>query len=182
MWVGLVYSTQQVADTLKIGRSTVNKYARSLEDEGYNFKKGENDRRAFTEHDLIMFRALVDLLDRGVQYDSAISTIALRYNTNQDAHLPVAVNEPNTAQLGHVEAQLEAVMSAISSLSDRVDCIIDERVKHEVAVATEQLNTQIAELSDQLRESQDVANEKLDTVLSRLDRYERLPWWKFWRK
>lgn len=184
MWIGHVYTTQQIADTLSIGRSTVNKYARSLEDQGYAFTKGENGRRAFTEHDLIMFRALLELMDRGVKYDLAISTIVSRYAMNPDTKSSV-VSSQNVS----MESKLNDLTVAVQMLSERVESIIDDRVKSEVSLATERLNTQIPALSDQLRDSQEKAEvvahetgEKLDTLLSRLDKYERLPWWKFWKK
>lgn len=182
MWVGHVYSTQQVADILDIGRSTVNKYARSLEDASYEFKKGDNDRRAFTEHDLVMFRALVDLLSRGVQYDSAIKSITERYKTNPDSHyMPIASMTYSTNYVD-VDKKLDAVMLAIQSLSNRIDDVIDERVRSEVAAATEQLHRQVNDVAEQIQIAKESTDEKLDVLLSRIETHgKRLPWWKFWK-
>ncbi|EJW14370.1 hypothetical protein M5X02_01710 [Paenibacillus alvei] len=182
MWVGHVYSTQQVADILDIGRSTVNKYARSLEDAGYEFKKGDNDWRAFTEHDLVMFRALVELLSRGVQYDDGIRSIAERYKTNPDNHyMPIAAM-PDSTNFVEVKEQLDAVMLAIQSLNNRIDNVIDARVKSEVAAATEQLHNQVNDVAEQIRMAKDSTDEKLDVLLSRMETHgRRSPWWKFWK-
>ena len=128
-----MYSTQQVADTLNIGRSTVNKYARGLEKANYNFKKDEKVQRAFTEHDLVMFRALVELLSRCVHYDSAIKAISMRYKTDPDSHyVPIAAITDST-NFVKMEEHPSAVMLAIQSLSKRIDKTIDTRVKSEVA-------------------------------------------------
>lgn len=177
-WVGHVYSTQQISDVLKVGRSTVNKYARSLEDAGYVFKKDENDWRAFTEHDLIMFRALVELLSRGVHYDSAIFSIVERYHTDSDRHyLPVAAISSSNTFL-NLEEKFDAIVFAIQSLSN----CIDERVKSEVASATDQLCIQVNDMAEQVRETRESMDEKLDTLLCRIEKHgKRIPWWKFWK-
>jgi biotin operon repressor len=182
MWIGHVYSTQQIADMLDIGRSTVNKYARNLEDMGYEFKKADNEWRAFTEHDLIMFRALVELLARGVRYDSAILSIVERYKTNPNSHhMPVAATL-DSSNFIKMEEHLDAVMFAIQSLSKRIDETIDARVKSEVAAATAQLSTQVDNVAEQIRITKESTDEKLNILLSRTETHGRcLPWWKFWK-
>lgn len=182
MWIGHVYSTQQIADNLDIGRSTVNKYARSLEDAGYEFKKDDKDRRAFTEHDLVMFGALVELLSRGVHYDGAIKAITERYKTDPDSHyMPIAALTDST-NFVEVKEQLDAVMLAIQSLNNRIDDVIDARVKSEVAAATEQLHNQVNDVAEQIRMAKDSTDEKLDVLLSRMETHgRRWPWWKFWK-
>jgi len=53
----------------------VNKYARTLEEAGYAFAKDEKEHRAFVNHDKVAFCALLDFLNRGIEYQSAINAV-----------------------------------------------------------------------------------------------------------
>lgn len=57
----------------------VNKYARTLEEAGYAFAKDEKEHRAFVDHEIVAFRALLDFLNHGVEYQSAINAVVEQY-------------------------------------------------------------------------------------------------------
>jgi AcrR family transcriptional regulator len=76
------FTTQQVADNLGIGKSTLNKYSRSLEEAGYSFFKDDSDRRAYLERDLIALRGLKEMLTKNVEYDSAIKAICSKHSSD----------------------------------------------------------------------------------------------------
>lgn len=167
-----VYNTQRVATLLNIGRSTVNRYCRSLEDAGYVFMK-ENNYRSFTEHDLSAFRSLIELLARGMEYDTAIHNVFERYNSKTNSvSLAVAAHTSSDQQNQEVailNQKMDELLSAVSMLSERMELIIDERVKIEVAATTFHINQQVKEISEEIREVQIRTDQKLNEVLTRME-------------
>lgn len=171
-----VYNTNRVATLLSIGRSTVNRYCRSLEDVGYVFMK-ENSYRSFTEHDLSAFRSLIELLARGMDYDNAILTVFERYNSKSNS-VSLAVAAHTNSDQQHQEVailnqKMDELLRSVSMLSDRMDQIIDERVRSEVAVATSHINHQVEEITEEIREVQIRSNQKLDEILTRMETHGR---------
>jgi predicted transcriptional regulator len=158
--IKIVYETHQVANLLQIGRSTVNKYARSMEEQGYVFMKDGKQRRSYIEHDLVVFRALVELLSKGVEYDSAIKSIVARYKRYSGSE-PVAV-------IATSDSSYE-----IATLNDKLDKLIQvvSQLQHGV---NEQIRSEVSELEQQIKEiacSVEQNNEKLDVALSRLEKH-----------
>ncbi|MDC3422861.1 DNA-binding protein, partial [Aquibacillus koreensis] len=56
----VVYDTKQVAELLDVASSTVRKYCDYLEKSGYDFHKNEHGHRGFFDHDVIVFRKLIE--------------------------------------------------------------------------------------------------------------------------
>ncbi|VTR24368.1 Uncharacterised protein [Actinobacillus pleuropneumoniae] len=175
--LNFVYTTVQVANVLNIGRSTVNKYARSLEDAGYAFVKDDKERRAFTDHDIIAFRALLDLLDRGVEYASAINAVVERYKPYaRSDSLAVVATPDSRSDVAMLNAKVDELVQAVSLLSSKIDEIVDERVRDQVAAAASGISDQVNQVleevrSDQARTHQNLekTNEKLDVLVSRIE-------------
>lgn len=168
--LNFVYSTVQVATLLNIGRSTVNKYARSLEDAGYVFTKDEKDRRGFTDHDIIAFKALVDLLVRGAEYESAVNSTVSRYSKAENSDsLAVVATPDSSTEVAMLHAKMDDLLSAVGMLSTKIDQIVDERVRIEVAAASEGINTQVTQVLDEIRKAQDRTDQKLDEISSRVE-------------
>jgi len=107
----------------------------------------ENSYRSFTEHDVSAFRSLIELLARAVDYDNAIITVFEKYNIKSNSvSLAVAAHTYSDQQHQEVailNQKMDELLSSVSMLSERMDQIIDERVKSEVAVATSQKETLI---------------------------------------
>lgn len=168
--INFVYSTVQVATLLNIGRSTVNKYARSLEDAGYVFTKDEKDRRGFTDHDIIAFKGLVDLLVRGAEYESAVNATVERYSKALNSESVAVVATPDSStEVAMLHAKMDDLLSAVAMLSGKIDQIVDERVRIEVAAASEGINTQVTQVLDEIRKAQDRTDQKLDEISSRVE-------------
>ncbi|MGP3788614.1 MULTISPECIES: hypothetical protein [Paenibacillus] len=168
--LNFVYSTVQLATTLKIGRSTVNKYARSLESAGYVFMKDEKEHRAFTDHDIIAFKALIDLLTRGAEYDSAVEATVSSYSrTNNSDSVALVATSDSKPEIAMLNAKVDDLISAVAMLSGKIDQIVDERVRIEVAAASEGINTQVTQVLDEIRKAQDRTDQKLDDIASRVE-------------
>ncbi|KAA8787850.1 hypothetical protein EC604_28925 [Paenibacillus amylolyticus] len=168
--LNFVYSTVQVATLLNIGRSTVNKYARSLEEAGYVFTKDEKDRRGFTDHDIIAFKALVDLLTRGAEYESAISSVVARYSSVENSDSTAIVATPDSSkEVAMLHAKMDDLLKAVAMLSNKIDQVVDERVRIEVAAASEGINTQVTQVLNEIQQAQVRADRKLDEIASRVE-------------
>ncbi|MBX4152305.1 hypothetical protein [Paenibacillus lautus] len=168
--LNFVYSTVQVANVLNIGRSTVNKYARSLEDAGYAFVKDDKERRAFTDHDIIAFRALLDLLDRGVEYASAINAVVERYKPYaRSDSLAVVATPDSRPDVAMLNAKVDELVQAVSLLSSKIDKIVDERVRDQVAAAASGISDQVNQVLEEVRSERIQTNEKLDVLASRIE-------------
>lgn len=59
--VQAVYSSSDVAGTLKLQESTLRKYSLILEKNGYEFLKNEHGHRAFFDHDIIVLKKFIEL-------------------------------------------------------------------------------------------------------------------------
>jgi DNA-binding transcriptional MerR regulator len=89
--VETTYWAKEVADTLGIANSTLRKWCRLLEEGGYRFIRDQQERRAFTEHDVLMLRSFYELTqDKGVSLDSAVNLVISRFQREaiQDGSLP----------------------------------------------------------------------------------------------
>ncbi|WP_145950340.1 hypothetical protein [Paenibacillus sp. Y412MC10] len=168
--LNFVYSTVQIATMLNIGRSTVNKYARSLEEAGYVFRKDEKDHRAFVNHDVVAFRGLLDLLSRGVEYGSAVNSIVEQYYVPENSEESLAVvATPSRSEVATLNAKVDQLIQAVATLASQVEQIVDDRVKSEVAAATASLGDQVNQVVQEVRLAQQQTDRKLDEVISRVE-------------
>ena len=167
-----LYSTSQLATTLNIGRSTVNKYARSLEEAGYEFLKDGNGYRTYAEHDIIAFRALAELLVRGVDYGRAIIDTVARYKPNSRSEavvLPATLHSVQDAAM--LAAKVDELLHIMGQLNGKISDIVDERVRNEVAAATAGINDQVHEVLNEVRVAQERTEQQLNDLGSRIDQH-----------
>ncbi|MBM7645411.1 DNA-binding transcriptional MerR regulator [Scopulibacillus daqui] len=78
------YWTREVANMIGIKEGTVRKYARLLEENGYQFHRNEHDQREFLEHDVtIMEQIKVISKEQGMTLENAIKAV-IGKNQDQD--------------------------------------------------------------------------------------------------
>jgi hypothetical protein len=71
--------TKEVAETLEIGTSTLRKWALALENQGYEFVRGEKNSRAFLERDIVVLRRMKELIQNaGMTTDAAVKVALSR--------------------------------------------------------------------------------------------------------
>lgn len=169
-----LYNTAQLATTLNIGRSTVNKYTRSLEDAGYEYLKDGYGHRSYAEHDIIALRALLELLARGVDYGSAIKDIVARYKPiPRSESLDLTATSGSSQQVAIADATLIAkideLMYVVSQLNGKINEIVDERVRSEVAAATAGISGQVHEVLVEVRAAQERTEMQFNELASRIE-------------
>lgn len=175
------YTTVQVATALNIGRSTVNKYARSLEEAGYYFVKDDKERRTFVDHDIVAFRAFLDLLHRGVEYDRAVKATVERYKWHEHSDaLALSATPGSSADIATLNAKVDEMTQAMVMLTEKIDQIVDERVRSEVAAAAAGIGNQVNEVLGEVRAAQDRTDQKVDELLTRAELHgKRKRFWIF---
>lgn len=167
-----LYSTAQVATTLDIGRSTVNKYVRSLEEEGYDFLRDSNNNRTYREHDIIVLRALVELLSRGVEYRRAINSIVERYKPLvRSESVDLVATSGSSHDLASISAKIEALTLIVGQLNEQINAVVDERVRSEVTAAAADLSGQVHGVLQEVRAAQERTEQQLSDLGSRIDQH-----------
>lgn len=76
------YSSSEVSGVLQIASSTLRKWCLILEDHGYAFIRDDQDRRLFTDSDVIALTAFKDLTQgKSVGLNSAASVVVSKYSS-----------------------------------------------------------------------------------------------------
>lgn len=86
------YSTKEVSMSLDIGTSTLRKWCLALEENGYEFIKGENGRRLFVERDLVALRYFQKLV-KGENFSlkNAAKVITSKYHSDPSESVTTSV-------------------------------------------------------------------------------------------
>lgn len=174
--INYIYNTKQIANTLKISRSTVNKYARSLEKFGYEFKKNINNWRIFSKYDLIVFYSLIELLSQGIYYNNAIILTIKKYKINLNINYSSINFTINNNKLLEIEAKLNFIILTIQSLSVH----INENIKKEILPTLNKINNHpITTKKNQTKT--ELINKNINKSLSRSKKYKKYNLWsKLW--
>lgn len=92
------YWARDIASFLDISSSTLRKWCLLLEEQGYIFIRDDNDRRAFTERDVIALKKLKELTKDGtMSLENASIAISSQYQhsvTTDGTHVIESVNQP----------------------------------------------------------------------------------------
>lgn len=164
------YWSREIAANLGIANSTLRKWCRELEAQGYRFARDEHQRRAFTEHDAVVMRYVKELAhDRGVSLESAAKAVIERFGHDalrSVAHSDTEVSERYGSAMQRLEKHIEQQENFNKELLRQLD---EQR--------------RFIEESLQRRDDQLIATmrEMLETR-KQLAAAEQRRWWKFWNR
>jgi hypothetical protein len=121
------YWSRDIVGILGIGDSTLRKWCRIIEAQGYHFIRDDQERRAFTEHDVIMFRSFKELTqEKGLALDSAAKAVVARFDRGASRYVaPTAMTEFRRHDsdmqklIEHVHHQDEFNKALVSRLDDQ---------------------------------------------------------------
>lgn len=163
------YAAQNVAETLDIGRSTLNKYSRSLEEQGYIFAKDDRGNRAYTEHDIVALRYFISLLSKNIAYEKAIRTTADKYGRFIEGALNVASSDMNSDKIPvdtGKSVNSAAIFEEVAALRSDVDKLI-EMNRLLVQQLQDERETRLQITADSEATAEKRVNEILDAALER---------------
>lgn len=146
--IELTITAQKVAESLGIGRSTLNKYSRSLEEAGYIFIKDDRGNRAYTERDIITLRHTITLLSKGITYEKAMSDAALKY-ARIPALEPVAMGDT----INYENRTITEKNSNSTAMFEGFKQELKAEIESQVAAATESLRNDNEDLKSILQET-----------------------------
>ncbi len=141
-----VYWTREVAELLGVKEGTIRKYARLLEDRGYNFHRNDHDQRGFFDKDVIILRKIQELSkSKSMTLDDAANAIISMNPPNNLAPITPPVTDENE----HYITRYENVMSVLQGLTQE-----NSELKQMLSVISEQ----IEQLHVELKESKQALN------------------------
>ena len=83
-----IYSSKDVAKRLSVESVTVRKYAQMLEEQGYEFKRDNNNWRQYSEDDIEYLKHILSMRKMGKSLDESIEHIASLYRVNMSIRKP----------------------------------------------------------------------------------------------
>lgn len=168
-----VYSSSDVAVTLKIQESTLRKYCLILEKNGYEFLKNENGHRAFFDADSIVLKKFIELKNGSdmTLEQAAKSVVAWKKGTD--------ITERDTEESRYV-ARYNDLIEEFTSFKENQENFNKELLN--------QLRKQQEYISDKLEERDQklmlTLKETLETkrqLAIASAEVSKKKWWKFWK-
>lgn len=194
--IELTITAQKIAETLAIGRSTLNKYSRSLEEAGYIFIKDERGNRAYMERDIVALRHAISLLGKGVLYDKAMADAASKYvrtsiamgSTESTETSVVSTNKDNNSAMLSMRQELTAEI--VNAVNHATESLHEENAElrsilKETLIRLDEMNSQktiAAGIDNQRDERERLRDEKLTEVLREIRETKQQANKPFWQR
>lgn len=150
------YSSKDVAKRLSVEPVTIRKYSQMLEEQGYSFKKDNNNWRQYSEDDIVFLEYICNMRNMGKSLDESVQHVASLYRLNLSIEKPdTALQEPKKQLLNFIQNQQEFNQKIL------------ERLELQEQRQTERdQNLMLALCESQEAKQQIAASQK--------------KWWKFW--
>lgn len=155
-------ATKDIAEILKIEAVTVRKYARSLEDAGYNVKHDANGRREYSDTDVTALRELQALRERtGLTVDKCAEVVAARHRGASEG-VTLATNDVDRKTIEQYEERYNEMVKLIESTNEQNERILKR---------FEDQNNNISVILREVLETRRLISAKNEKK-----------WWEFWKK
>ncbi|PFT90932.1 hypothetical protein COK81_15880 [Bacillus thuringiensis] len=159
-----VYWTREVAELLGVKEGTIRKYARLLEERGYNFHRNDHDQRGFFDKDVMILKKIQELSkNKSMTLDDAANTIVSMYSNKN----LTPITPPATAENTHNITRYEHIMEAFQTLTQEnnelkkilgtisSEILEQRQLLEEQSQKIEQLHTELKKNKQQLNASQE---------------------------
>lgn len=134
------YWANQVADSLNISTSTLRKYCLILEEAGYKFLRGDNQRRAFTQKDIRTLRMFQEIAqNKNTTLEDAakhvlkqsithadIKSVMNKINSDENYVMLQNVTDQLLEQNKLLHQQLEMIMKEVAITKEKMEEFITE--------------------------------------------------------
>ncbi|MBJ8055043.1 MerR family transcriptional regulator [Bacillus cereus] len=155
-----VYWTREVAELLGVKEGTIRKYARLLEDRGYNFHRNDHDQRGFFDKDVIILRKIQELRKSKSMTleDAANAIISMNPNNNLAPITPPVTdeNKHHITRYDNVMNALQTLTQENSELKQILGAISDEMIEQKKLL--QEQSQKIEQLHTELKESKQALN------------------------
>lgn len=178
------YWPREVADLLDISESTLRKYCLILEEKGYKFLRGDNNRRAYLDRDVIALRKFMELSQNKniTLEDAAVAVVSMVLD-----HTVTSITHADTQQLSPPYRLIQRFESWDLKLDELIRYNEQRDREHRELIAQnerlqqelERVKCEVASTHDKL----DSISQQMETVITetRTERHRRKSWWRFWK-
>lgn len=116
------YWTNEIAEMVGVSDSTIRKWCIELEKNGYQFMKGVNDSRAFTEQDLFTIRRFQNMLkENKLTKESAAVLIVEQSKQRGNAGTPPVQVQNNVSPIQVLAVQLKAFQERFEEMATTIE-------------------------------------------------------------
>lgn len=147
------YWGKEIAQILQIGDSTLRKWCLALENQGYEFMRGQHNSRAFVERDLLILRRMRELIQtKGITLETASEIVISRMNQSEGTR-PVPEENKEEEQVFSVvpSVRQNELLLEILERQER----LEQQNKQLIAQLEERDRNRDKQLMEALRESQE---------------------------
>jgi hypothetical protein len=177
------YSTNEIANLLGIGDSTLRKWCLALEKEGYRFIRDDNDNRVFVEHDVIALRQLQEMIKgRKTTIGTAATLIYQRFSrddrTDRTGIVPYENPRSNERYNSLLEEMKKTQQELLEYRSEQqaFNKALLEQLKQQQEYIENSIKIRDEQLMNAVREMQET---RLQLVASEQEKKKK-KWWKLW--
>lgn len=168
------YWSREMSALLQIGDSTLRKWCKVLESQGYRFLKDDAERRAFTDHDAIALRSFKELtMDKGVALDSAAKAVVERFS--REALQNIALSA--TVSMDRYDGAMEKVLEHMQRQEEFNKALLQELADQRRYIE-ESLKRRDEQLIAHLRESLETQRQ---LAAAEAEQRAVKRWWQIWK-
>lgn len=155
-----VYWTREVAELLGVKEGTIRKYARLLEERGYNFHRNNHDQRGFFDKDVIILKKIQELSkNKSMTLDDAANVIVSMHSNNELTPITPPATDENTHNITRYEHITEAFQTLTQENNELKKLL--ETISSEISEQRQLIEAQsqkIEQLHTELKESKQPLN------------------------
>lgn len=174
----MTYTASEVADLLQVSGSTLRKWCIALENEGYNFVRGNNDQRFFTDQNIIVLKRLKHLIqDRKITVSDSVKTVISMIDT-ESRTAGVRDEQPSGEQDLTAFVERSEYREIIERLDkqEQFNRLLLEKLEEQQRYIDNSLNRRDEQLMLAIRQSMET--QKQLAIAETIEKEQSKSWWK----
>jgi DNA-binding transcriptional MerR regulator len=166
------YTSKDISMALDIGDSTLRKWCLSLEEQNYHFYRTDQNKRLFTEHDIVVLRHYQHLIkDKNMSMQNAALIVSSKFQKapfSDGTEIEQLENEMNSVPaLRSGDEFIQELVTEIKTMKEQQNELIEmnrqlfKRLDEQQKYIEERMDKRDSVLLDSIRESQEVKKQLL---------------------
>lgn len=166
------YTSKDISLALDIGDSTLRKWCLSLEEHNYNFYRTDQNKRLFTEHDIVVLRHYQHLVkDKNMSMQNAALIVVSKFQKapfSNETAIEQVKNEMNTVPTIRSDVEfVQELITEIQTMKEQQNELLEmnkqlfKRLEEQQTYIEERMNKRDSILLESIRESQEVKKQLL---------------------
>jgi DNA-binding transcriptional MerR regulator len=166
------YTSKDISLALDIGDSTLRKWCLSLEEQNYHFYRTDQNKRLFTEHDIVVLRHYQHLVkDKNMSMQNAALIVSSKFQKSpfsDETAIEQLENEMNSVPVIRSDAPfIQELVTEIQTMKEQQNELIEmnrqlfKRLDEQQKYIEERMDKRDSVLLESIRESQEVKQQLL---------------------